>query len=169
MHLSSVWTRHHGLLPDPPRFASTVNNELGRVVKDESFATAVCGLIDARERTLRLASAGGPPALIVRADGSQEQLESSGYPFGVMENASFEEVAAELHRGDCLLLFSDGAFEVHNAGGEMLGVEGLIRILRGLGYPESGLRMKAVEEELLRYSNAIRLVDDVTLIEARLL
>jgi phosphoserine phosphatase RsbU/P len=169
MHLSSVWTRHHGLLTDPPRFAATMNNELGRVVKDESFATAVCGVIDARERSLRLASAGGPPVLVMRADGPEERLESPGYPFGLMENAPYEEVAADLHRGDCLLLFSDGAFEIHNAQGELLGVEGLVHVLKGLGYPEASLRMKALEEELLRYSNDIRLVDDVTLIEARLL
>jgi sigma-B regulation protein RsbU (phosphoserine phosphatase) len=100
---------------------------------------------------------------------SEEQMGSSGCPFGIMENASYEEVAAELHRGDCLLLFSDGAFEVHNARGEMLGVGELIRILEGLGYPQSGLRMKAVEEELLHYSNAIRMVDDVTFIEASIL
>ena len=69
--------------------------------------------------------------------------------------------------GDCLLVFSDGAFEVHNAEGELLGVEGLIRILKGLGYPEPSSQ-EAMEEELLKFSNAIRLEDDVTFIEMRL-
>ena len=35
--------------------------------------------------------------------------------------------------------------------------------------PAAPLPMKAVEQELLRYSNAIRLLDDVTIIEARYL
>ena len=59
------------------------------------------------------------------------------------------------------------AFEIHDAQGQMLGVEGLIRILRSQGYPESGIQMKSIEEELLRYSNALRLEDDVTFIEVR--
>ena len=38
-------------------------DELEKVVKGESFATAVCGVIDAQQRTLRAVSAGGPPGL----------------------------------------------------------------------------------------------------------
>jgi hypothetical protein len=51
----------------------------------------------------------------------------------------------------------------------MLGVEGLVRILGGIGYPKHGIQATAVEEELLRFSNAIRLEDDLTFIEAKLL
>ena len=65
------------------------------------------------------------------------------------------------------MLFSDGAVEIHNADGEMLGVEGLVRILKDFGYPRSGIDINAVEEALLRFSNAIRLEDDVTFLEVR--
>jgi serine phosphatase RsbU (regulator of sigma subunit) len=58
--------------------------------------------------------------------------------------------------------------EIHNAQGELLGVEGLIRILEGLGYPATPIKGEAVEEELLKFSNAIRLDDDVTFIEVRM-
>ena len=49
----------------------------------------------------------------------------------------------------------------------MLGVEGLVRILKEFGYPKSGIHVDAVEEALLRFSNAIRLEDDLTFLEAR--
>ncbi len=169
MHLSSLWLRHHELLTDPAVFAETMNRELSRIVKDESFATAVGMMIDASEGKLRLASAGGPPVLIMRADGAVKQLEAPGMPLGMLEDATYDEMTAELRRGDCLLLISDGAFEIHNASGEMLGVEGFIRILQAHGYPGAPLPIEAVEQELLRHSNAIRLLDDVTLIEARYL
>ena len=169
MHLSSLWLRHHQLLTEPALFAATVNRELSRIVKDESFATAICIMIDARAGKLRLASAGGPPALIMRTDGAVEPLEAPGMPLGMLEDADFDEMTAELQRGDCLLLISDGAFEIHNATGEMLGVEGLVRILQSHDYPRTPLPIEAVEQELLRYSNAIRLLDDVTFIEARYL
>ena len=38
---------------------------------------------------------------------------------------------------------------------------------RGLGYPAASLQMVAVEEQLLLYSNEIRLTDDLTFIEVR--
>ena len=53
MHLSSLWGRFHQRLTHPADFAATVNNELAKVVKDESFATATCGVIDAESRTIR--------------------------------------------------------------------------------------------------------------------
>jgi len=167
MHLSSLWDRHSRLLADPVMFAQTVNNELASVVKGESFATAVCGVIDADQRTLRSVSAGGPPGLAMRANGTTEELESSGFPFGMMDDADYEQMEARFDKGDRLLFFSDGAAEVHNAQGELLGVAGLARILQVLGYPASRLQMSAVEEQLLLYSNEIRLTDDLTFIEVR--
>ena len=111
-------------------FAQTVNDELARVVKGESFATALCGVIDAQRRTLRSVSAGGPPGLAMRADGTMEELEASGLPFGMMEDAEYEEMEARFDEGDCLLFFSDGAVEVHNAQDKLLGTDGLVRILQ---------------------------------------
>jgi sigma-B regulation protein RsbU (phosphoserine phosphatase) len=167
MHLSSLWDRHCGLLAQPVTFAQTVNSELARVVKGESFATALCGVIDARQRTLRAVSAGGPPGLAARANGAMEELESCGLPFGMMEDASYEETQARFEKDDCLLFFTDGVVEVHNARQGLLGAQGLISILQGLGYPACGLQVGAVEEQLLLYSNDIRLTDDLTFVEVR--
>lgn len=167
MHLSSLWDRHCDLLTGPIVFAQTVNKELARIVKGESFATAVCGVIDAKQRSLRLVSAGGPAALAIRANGEIEPIESAGVPFGMLEDADYEETEAQFDQGECLLLFSDGAVEVHNAQGDLLGVEGLIRILNTTGYPKSGLQISAIKEQLLLYSNDIRLPDDITFIEVR--
>ncbi|NQU21060.1 MAG: SpoIIE family protein phosphatase [Candidatus Nealsonbacteria bacterium] len=168
MHLSSLWGRYHRLLANPVEFAGKVNNELVNVVKgDESFATAVCGLVDVKNHVFRFTGAGGPQVLLMHADGTHECLESPGLPLAVMEDAPYEETTAEVHNGDRLLLFSDGALEVSNAAGKMLEVDGLIGILRKLGYPQAGIQMEALEEELLKYSNAIRLDDDLTFIEIR--
>ncbi|MHC4957688.1 MAG: PP2C family protein-serine/threonine phosphatase [Planctomycetota bacterium] len=166
MHLSSLWDRFHGLLTNPVDFAARVNNELVKVVKtDESFATALCGLVDLEDRAFRFASAGAPWVLLTHADGRQEFLKGSGLPLAVMEDAHYGEVRARIGDGDRLLLFSDGAEEVRNAAGELLGQDGLLRILKRQGYPQADIRMDVFEEELLKYSNGIRLEDDLTLVE----
>jgi phosphoserine phosphatase RsbU/P len=169
MHLSSLWERDHSLLADPAAFAQSVNGNLANVVQDESFATAICGVIDAAQRILRFASAGGPPVVMVHPDGAAEPVKSSGLPFGMMEEAVYKEVTVQLGPEDRVLLFSDGAVEIHDAQGAMLGIEGLLRVLRQFGYPQNDLRVDAVEEALLKFSNAIRLEDDLTFLEARLL
>jgi PAS domain S-box-containing protein len=168
MHLSQLWERYHRLLEKPAAFAANVNNELAKVVKtDESFATAVCGLVDLKDGTFRFSGAGGPQVLLMHADGHYECLESSGLPLAIMEDALYEEISVEIRTGDSLLLFSDGAIEIHNAEGEMLDIDGLVNILKLQGYPECSIHMDALEEELLKYCNTIRLEDDLTLIEVR--
>jgi serine phosphatase RsbU (regulator of sigma subunit) len=168
MHLSQLWERYYRLLDSPAVFTAKVNHELANVVKtDESFATAVCGHVNLKDGIFRFSGAGGPPVLLMRADGSYECLESSGLPLAVMEDTSYEEVSIEIRTGDSLLLFSDGAIEIHNADGEMLDIDGLVAILRDHGYPACSIEMDALEEDLLKYSNAIRLEDDLTLIEIR--
>jgi PAS domain S-box-containing protein len=168
MHLSILWARHFQLLRNPVEFSAAVNKELVRVFGgDVSFATAISGVIDARAGTLRLTGAGGPPPLIIDANWTVEKVESSGLPFGVMEDVSYHEQTAQLEPGDSILLFSDGAIEIHNAKGELLGVDGFIEILKILDYPRIQLSMDALEEELLKFSNEIRLQDDVTVIEVR--
>lgn len=167
MHLSSLWSRYWQSLDEPAAFARQVNGELCKIVKDESFATAICGVVDPECRTVRFTSAGGPPLLLFRTDRTTALIEAAGWPFGMADDADYEESELQCAAGDCLLLFSDGAIEIHNAGGDMLGTDGLSAILRNLSYPARPLPIEALHEALLTYSNEIRLDDDLTFLEMR--
>ena len=168
MQLGSVWKQHCQLLTNPAGFAAEVNKELVRIFGSVvTFATAVCGVIDARTGKVSLTGAGGPPPLIIRANRTFEKIKCPGPPFGVMEDVPYEEQTIELEPGDSILFFSDGAFEIHNVRDELLGVGGLARILTNLDYPRNQLNMDGLQEELLKFSNDIRLQDDITIIEVR--
>jgi serine phosphatase RsbU (regulator of sigma subunit) len=169
MYLSALWDRYHRLLTTPSAFAVKMNDELNRIVKrGEAFAAGMCGMVDLHRHEVVFTGAGNPPALWVHANGEFERLNCSGVPFGVMKDAPYGEIRVEVHPGDCLLFFSDGAVEVDNADGKPLGVEGLIAMLKELGYPASEIQVAAIEERVLKYSNSIRLEDDLTFIEIRL-
>ena len=166
MHLSSLWRRYHERLAKPAEFTAAVNDELAKVVgNDESFATAACGVLDLKNREFRVAGAGGPPVLLMHPDGTHECVECAGLPLAILPGCEYEEATIPLDEGDRLLLFTDGALEVADAEQNMLGVEGLVNLLRDQGYPRAPIRMEALEEALLKYSNSIRLEDDLTLIE----
>lgn len=168
MHLSQLWNRFDHLILKPARCTEMLNRELAKVVKsDNSFATAACCVLDLEQHEFRFAGAGGPAVLLMHGDGTYESLEGPGFPLAVMGDATYEETKVTIRPGDSLLLFSDGAIEVQDDNGKMLGLDGLIAILKTQGYPQAGIRMDALEEALLRYSNAIRLEDDLTLIEIR--
>lgn len=52
--------------------------------------------------------------------------------------------------------------EVFDANGNQLGPTGLLNIVKEVGYPDSSEKMERLEEELLKFSNQIRLDDDLT-------
>lgn len=85
----------------------------------------------------------------------------------IPEEIQNKEQAVQLQVADAVLLFSDGAFEIENARDEMLGVDGFLQILKNLDYPKFELNMDVFEKELLKFSNDIRLQDDITIIEIR--
>ena len=168
MHLSILWNRHFKLLKSPANFTAAVNEDLVKIFGSVvTFATAICGVIDARAGTLCFAGAGGPTPLIIHENWVIEEPKSTGPPLGIMEDIPYREKTVELAAGDSILLFSDGATEIQNARNEWLGIQGFTQILKGLGYPKTPLNMEKFEEHLLKFSNDIRLQDDVTIIEAR--
>lgn len=75
------------------------------------FATACYGIIDCESREVRLARAGHPPPLLLRAQGQVETPQPDGPLLGVFEEAEFETLTFKMHDGDRLLLYTDG-FEV---------------------------------------------------------
>jgi PAS domain S-box-containing protein len=168
MHLSILWNRHFKLLKSPAEFAVAINEDLikifGSVV---TFATAMCGIIDASAGTMCFTGAGGPTPLIIHENWTFEEPKSTGPPLGVMEDVPYKEKTVKLEAGDSILLFSDGATEIQNAENEWLGISGFTQILKALDYPKKPLHMETLEEKLLKFSNDIRLQDDITIIEAR--
>jgi hypothetical protein len=82
---------------------------------DGRFATAA--LVRVRKLDTRaeitLASAGHPPALIVRADGRVQELGDRGTLLGVFDDPVIEEASATLELGDALALYTDGLLEAH--------------------------------------------------------
>jgi len=78
---------------------------------DGVLGTAICGIYDPADGTLRWARAGHLPPLLVR-DGKAEQLPlPEGLLLGADPDASYAEEVTSLRLGDTLLLFTDGLIE----------------------------------------------------------
>ncbi len=168
MHLRTIWDTyrdHHG---EPGILAANINTRLHELASsDNYFATAIIGMMDLNNQTLRLATTGHHAALLCRSDGSIQEIGSSGLPLGLMEGVEFETCDVAIKSGDVVLAYTDGAIELCDKTGRELGEEGLVNILRQLKYPAPEVTMRKIEEALLVYSNNIRYEDDLTLLEMR--
>lgn len=72
------------------------------------FATGIYAVMNCRTRKCTLAGAGHPPPLLLRADGSEVLLETSGGLLGVFGDEQYDQLELELVDGDQLLMYSDG-------------------------------------------------------------
>ena len=92
----------------------TVLAKLNRLAETTgpSFATVLYAIIDTTTHTCRYASAGHPPPLLVRPDGSTEFLEGGrSIPIGVHGEAEYSEDLIQLEPGDAIVVYTDGLVE----------------------------------------------------------
>jgi len=82
-------------------------------------------------RRLQFAGAGHPPAMIAQSNKPVRLLESKSMVLGLFENAvdPQPEMETSVDGGERLLVYTDGLIENFNSQGEMLGIDGLQRIV----------------------------------------
>lgn len=101
----------------PASCLSGLNKELcHHAAGNYRFATAVCGVLDKRDFSIRLAGAGHPPSLLLHG-GQMKTLESQGPLLGVFAEAEYTDETVMLDPGATLLLYTDG-FELAFPGAE---------------------------------------------------
>lgn len=97
----------------------------------DGFVTVFAGLYDARTGEIIYTSCGHEPGLLHEAaNGQVSLLEPTGPPLGVWENAAYTEGRVTLAVGDALLLYTDGLSEAGPTRRNLLGTDGLTRLLR---------------------------------------
>jgi sigma-B regulation protein RsbU (phosphoserine phosphatase) len=75
------------------------------------FTSWYC-VIDLKSGTLTWAGGGHPPALLVRASGEIQELESQGTPTGMIPDVPFSQDVVQVRTGDRLFIYSDGIVEL---------------------------------------------------------
>ncbi|KUI31868.1 histidine kinase [Mycobacterium sp. IS-1742] len=78
------------------------------------FCTVIFGVLIHRDDgfDVRVASGGHPPALLLRADGSVEKINTEGgQAVGIFANARFASARVHLGAGDTLVMYTDGVTE----------------------------------------------------------
>ena len=96
------------------------------------FVTVWVGVYNAATGQIAYCSCGHEPALVRRANGLMEEMVTTGPPLGVKNNAEYEERSVTLASGDKLLLYTDGLSEAGPNRRELLGTDGLTRLLAAL-------------------------------------
>ncbi len=144
-----------------------VNRLLHESTDRGKFVTAFYGVLDWRNGVVIFSNAGHNPPLLLRADGTTDELGEGGVALGVLEETHYEERPVAITAGDVIVLYTDGVSEAENEQGEQFGVERLERIVRA--NPEHTARelMQDVVAAVLDWAGEKGLGDDLTLMIVR--
>lgn len=162
VRLLSLWNTEPAETLRQVNQAMVARHETGRFV---TVAAAYLSWSQGGAR-VRLASAGHPPAAVLRTDGDVQFATAGGMPLGIFQDVTVTTEDVCLLPGDVLLLYSDGATEARRPDGALYGHQRLADVLaRMRGVPVSAL-VEAVENDLQEYTDG-RTHDDVALLATR--
>jgi phosphoserine phosphatase RsbU/P len=154
------------------RFLESLNLRLRAVLErvEEPFvATAFYMIADTATKEVSFANAGHPgPCRICRKAGTAEPLsterQQNGPALGIFDSASFPTSRAPFDEGDCIIIYTDGIFEVYSPDGMEFGREALLAaLLKNANLPANEL-FEAVLKEALAFSSRSDFDDDVCLV-----
>jgi phosphoserine phosphatase RsbU/P len=162
---------------DQSEFVRLLNQQFAALPRTGAFATAVVTTFFEPSRRLTICNAGHPRPMLYRAaqrqwdflgeNTSLQRTAPSNIPLGLFEGAEYEQFDVELGPGDCLVTYTDALIEARVADGEMLGEDGVLKIVRALGdVPPDQLTEKLLAEIEARYPEGLA-EDDVTVLVVR--
>ncbi len=154
-------------LTNPGEVLGALNESFPFEQNNHKFFTLWYGVVHRPTRTLRFATGGHHPALLLSPDGTSARLGTPNLIVGVDPDTQYRTEQTPLQSGARLYLFSDGAFEIKNADGVMLRLDGLIKLLEQHGCAE-GDRMGAILQAVRDYQGDKFFLDDLTLVELTL-
>jgi len=159
---SRVVHGHNYRIVPPDEALEQLNRSLLTRQSDSvQFVTACYATLNCTTREMKIARAGHPAPLLLRADGRTTPLEPEGRLLGIFEDEKFDLLRVQLEPDDRLLVYSDG-FEVAFGNSDSPASTEYVDELHDLrrGRPEEA--MDRLERRLDQQSGSLHQRDDLT-------
>ncbi|MDP9171729.1 MAG: SpoIIE family protein phosphatase [Acidobacteriota bacterium] len=148
----------------PAELMKAINDALVQRKVEGRYVTLLLVLWHPHSGSFTMANAGGSPPMVCR-DRDILKLQVEGVPLGLLPDRQYEEKRFQAHKGDLIVLFSDGVSDHMSPGGEEYGRSRLAQVVRNCCECTSQEVVKEIFADLDRY-NSDRF-DDQTLIVMR--
>ena len=154
-----------GRRDDPGEVLRRVNDQFRFLRGTAVFATAVYGVVDRRERTVRLACAGHPPPLLFRRGAGVTTLAcTAATPLLFVDSDAIETTEHRLEAGDRILAYTDGITDRERPDGEMYDMERLRRTFHEAALADADRIVRHVIGDVEMFAAARESSDDQTLL-----
>ena len=117
----------------PSAILSGLNEAMVRQLPEDRFCTAACARLEPLDDDpgvgVDVSRAGHPPPLVVRADGTVEEISCPGRALGVFPDAELGDTHMRLMPGETMVFYTDGVTEARSPDGSFFGEERLRRFV----------------------------------------
>jgi sigma-B regulation protein RsbU (phosphoserine phosphatase) len=150
---------------EPSEVLAGLNRAFPMEENNNKFFTIWYGVFDVPSRTLRYATGGHPPAVLLDGpESAPRQLGGPGFVIGMLSDATFETLTETIPLGSRLYLYSDGAYEIPVGPNRMFTVNELAGLIARAG-GVSPARVPRIVDELAGIQGSREFSDDFSLIE----
>jgi serine phosphatase RsbU (regulator of sigma subunit) len=144
-----------------------LSEAISRRTGPDRFITFLLLLLDPGAGVVEYTNAGHNPGVLLRADGSLEELQSHGLPLALFPGRPYTSSRLELQPGDLLFLYTDGVTEANNPEGAEFGMPRLKQFLASQVGREPAEIEAALLKELEEHAAGESFADDRTLVMVR--
>ena len=145
----------------------TFNNVVHQVKGGRRFISLFYGKLCHHLQTLQYTNARHNPPLLIRETEDSIQLAEGGPVLGILPNAEYETDTVSLHRGDVLVLFTDGVVETENAEGVEYSVSRLANLVRSKLSAGANELIDEIFASVAEFRGPVDQQDDVTAVLVR--
>ena len=145
------------------RRVSKLNQFLLDRTGGEKYATLLYSLLHDDGRLSYVNAAQCPP-IVVRGNGELVELEATGMPVGLMEDAEFTVESLLLDPGDHVIIYSDGVTEAQNRNSEFFGKKRLRDIVNAHAKESCVAIHDAIQEGVAAFTEGAAQSDDITVV-----
>jgi sigma-B regulation protein RsbU (phosphoserine phosphatase) len=160
------------MMQNPGRFLSALNLQLRAILErvDEPFiATAFYMTADTATKETQFANAGHPAPMRVRRNERMVERISpesgkSGPGLGLFDEINYSTSRSTFEPNDCILLFTDGIYEVESPEGEQFGMDAVIASIRSHAELPAEKLFNALLADACSFSKKPDFDDDVCIV-----
>ncbi|KAA3656714.1 MAG: hypothetical protein DWQ10_14810 [Calditrichaeota bacterium] len=147
-----------------------INNIIHANTNMDKFITFFVAIVDTQKHELTYVNAGHNPPMLFSGDKNAEKvklLECGGLILGMLKNVPYEQETIALHRGDLVILFTDGVSEAMNENDEEFEEFRIEATIREHVHKSASEIMHYLEDAVKKFSGSTPQSDDITILTMR--
>lgn len=152
-------------IPTPPaEVARELNSRFPTDSATGQYFTLLYGVLDLQSFEFRYVCAGHPGPVHLPSTAEPIREKVSGFPIGLVEDATYDERVLQLRPRDRLYFYSDGIVEATNPSGESFGIARMLNSVASTRLSSLDESLERLTEDVTTWAGKRQMADDVSLL-----